>query len=86
MGFSLAVSRGYYSPVALHGLLTAAASFVVEQRLSGAWASVVAARGAQWLQAQWMWHTGPVAPWHVGSSHIRDQTCVFCIGRRVLYH
>ena len=25
-----------------------------------------------------------VAPWHVGSSQTRDQTCVPCIGRRIL--
>ena len=24
--------------------------------------------------------------WHMGSSQIRDQTCVFCIGRQILYH
>ena len=29
---------------------------------------------------------GLVAPWHVGSSWIRDRTCVSCIGRRILYH
>ena len=29
---------------------------------------------------------GPVAPWHVGSSLTRDQTCVSCIGRQILYH
>ena len=27
-----------------------------------------------------------VAPWHVGFSPIRDQTCVPCIGRWSLYH
>ena len=27
-----------------------------------------------------------VAPWHVGSSQIRDWTRVSCIGRQVLYH
>ena len=26
------------------------------------------------------------APWHVGSSHIGDRTCVFCFGRLTLYH
>ena len=29
---------------------------------------------------------GSVAPWHVGSSQIRDRTCVSCIGRRILYY
>ena len=33
-----------------------------------------------------LWHTGSVAPRHVGSSWIRDWTCVPCIGRRILYH
>ena len=33
-----------------------------------------------------MWHTGLVAPWHVGSSQTRDGTCVPCIGRRILIH
>ena len=27
-----------------------------------------------------------VALWHVGSSRIRNQTCVFCISRQILYH
>ena len=27
-----------------------------------------------------------VAPWYVGSSWTRDQTCVSCIGRWILYH
>ena len=29
---------------------------------------------------------GLVALWHVGSSQIRTQTCVPCIGRRILNH
>ena len=36
--------------------------------------------------AQQMWCTGLVALWRVGSSQTRDQTCVSCIGRRILYH
>ena len=46
---------------------------------------------AQWLQlpgtrahAQQLWHTGLVGPQHVGSSWIRDQTCVSCTGRQIL--
>ena len=31
-------------------------------------------------QAQQLWLTGPVAPWHVGSSQTRAQTRVPCIG------
>ena len=30
--------------------------------------------------------SGFVVPWHVGSSQIRDWTCVSCTGRRILYH
>ena len=33
-----------------------------------------------------MWHTGLIAPWHVGSSRTRARTCVPCIGRRILNH
>ena len=37
-------------------------------------------------QAQQLWLTGPVAPWHVGSSQTRARTRVPCIGRRILNH
>ena len=37
-------------------------------------------------QAQWLWLTGPVAPWHVGSSQTRARTRVPCIGRQILNH
>ena len=37
-------------------------------------------------QAQQLWHTDLVAPWHVGSSQTRDRTWVPCIGRRILNH
>ena len=37
-------------------------------------------------QAQQLWLTGPVAPWHVGSSQTRARTRVPCIGRQVLNH
>ena len=36
-------------------------------------------------QAQQLWCTGLAAPRHVGSSWIRDQTGVSCIGRQILY-
>ena len=36
------------------------------------------------VRAQQLWHMGLAAPWHVGSSPIRDQTCVPCIGRQIL--
>ena len=37
-------------------------------------------------QAQQLWRTGLVAPWHVGSSQTRARTRVPCIGRRILNH
>ena len=37
-------------------------------------------------QAQQLWHRGLAAPEPVGSSRIRDQTHVSCIGRWILYH
>ena len=37
-------------------------------------------------QAQQSWFRGSVAPWHVGSSWIRDRTQVSCIGRQILTH
>ena len=37
-------------------------------------------------QAQQLWHTGPVAPRHVGSSQTRARTRVPCIGRQILNH
>ena len=40
-------------------------------------------------QAHELWQKGLVAPqrvWHVGSSQRKDQTCVSCMGRQILYH
>ena len=37
-------------------------------------------------QAQQLWHTGLVAPRHVGSSQSRARTCVPYIGRQILNH
>ena len=37
-------------------------------------------------QAQQLWLTGLVAPWHVGSSQTRARTRVPCIGRQTLKH
>ena len=34
---------------------------------------------------QQLWLRGLAAPWHVGSSWIRDRTCVSCFGRQILY-
>ena len=71
--------------IAVHRLLIAVASLVAEHGLQ--------MRGLQqlWLtgsrsQAQQLWHTGLVVPWHVGSSWTRARTSVPCIGRRILNH
>ena len=51
--------------------------------------TVVASRcGAQApdAQAQYLWVTGLVAPWHVGSSQTRARTHVPGIGRQILNH
>ena len=37
-------------------------------------------------QAQQLWLTGVVAPWHVASSQTRARTRVPCIGRQILNH
>ena len=37
-------------------------------------------------QAQQLWLTSPVAPWHVGSSQTRARTRVPCIGRQIPNH
>ena len=37
-------------------------------------------------QAQWLWCTGLLASWHVGSSRTRARIRVPCIGRRILNH
>lgn len=37
-------------------------------------------------RAQYVWCTGLAAPWHEGSSQIRDQTCAPCIGKPILYY
>ena len=36
------------------------------------------------MQAQQLWLTGIVAPWHVGSSQTRARTRGPCIGRQIL--
>ena len=35
-------------------------------------------------QAQQLWYVMLVAPWHLGSSQLRDQNHVSCIGRQIL--
>ena len=51
----------------------------------GTWTQQLWAVGSR-AQAQQMLRTGFLAPWHVGSSRARAQTCVPCIGRQILNH
>ena len=50
-------------------------------RALGTWAQQLWLVGSR-AQAQQLWHTGFVAPWHMGSSRTRARTHVPCIGRR----
>ena len=84
-----------FSVVVVCRLLIAVASPVAECGLWGAWALVVEAHrfsscgsgfstcGSQALEHRFNSYgsCGLVASWHVGSSQIRDQTHVSCIGR-----
>ena len=51
----------------------------------GTWARQLWLAGSR-AQAQQLWHTGLVAPWHVGSSRTRARTRVPCIGTWILNH
>ena len=51
----------------------------------GTWAQQLWLVGSR-AQAQQLWRTGLVAPWHVRSSRARARTRVPCIGRRILNH
>ena len=74
LGFSLVAASGVYSLVVVHRpLIAVLPSLVVEHGLDGIGASVV-------------WGMGSVALEYVGSSRNRDQTCISCIGRQILYH
>ena len=64
-----------------------------EAQAVGAQTSLVAACGlsscGSWALGRTgsvVWITGLVAPWHVGSSWTRDQTCGFLIGKQTLNH
>ena len=69
-GLSLVESVGVYSLVVVCGLLISVLS------------SFIAEHGSRTSELQSLWHTGFVAPWHVGSF----LTCVSCIGRQILDH
>ena len=71
--------------VAVHRLLTVVAPLVAEHRLQACGLQQLWLAGSR-AQAQQLWHTGLVAPWHVGSSWNRDRTHVPCIGRWILNH
>ena len=81
--FSSCGARGLLL-VAVHTLFIAMAS-LAEHTLQGTWAQSWLTLGSRAL-AQELWSMGLVAPWHVGSSQIRDQTCVPCIARQILNH
>ena len=51
----------------------------------GTWAQQLWLAGSR-AQVQELWHTGLVAPRHVGSSRTRARTRVPCIGRWILNH
>ena len=51
----------------------------------GGWAQQLWLVGSR-AQAQQLWRTGLVAPWHMGSSWIRAQNPRPCIGRWILNH
>ena len=67
----------------LHALLIVVASLVAEHRLSGA--SIIAACGLL-VVAHRLSFCGLAAPQTVGSSWIRDGTCVSCFRRHIHYH
>ena len=87
VGFSSVVTSECYSLVGVCELLTVVASDVAEHGLQGMWALEVAACGLRscgsWALGHRLSSCGTQAqlPRHVGSSEIRDQTCVSCIAR-----
>ena len=91
-GFSLAVESGGYSLAVVGRLLIVAAALVAEHGLGhvglrscSTWAQYLLPPGSR-AQAQQLWHTGLVAPWHVRSCQIRDHIHVSRIGRQIHYH
>ena len=91
-GISLVAASGGYSSLWCTGfslrwllLLQSTGSRHVGFSSCGAWAQQLWLLGSRG-QALQLWHTGLVAPRHVGSSWTRAQTCVPCIGRQILNH
>ena len=91
-GFSLLVASGGYSSLRCAGfslqwllLLRSTGSKHVGFSSCGTWAQQMWLAGSR-VQAQQLWRTGLVAPWHVGSSQTRVRTHIPCIGRQILNH
>ena len=89
-GLSLVVASGGYSLLQCAGfslrwllLLRSMGSRHVGFSSCGTRAQQLWLAGSR-AQAQQLWHTGLVAPRHVGSSRTRAQTRVPCTGRRIL--
>ena len=60
--------------------------FIVVHRLLTAMVSLVLKPSLLVHGPQWLWLTGLVALWHVGSSRTRDRASVPCIARQILNH
>ena len=85
------MASGSYSLVSVCRILTAVTSLVAEPSFLDMQASVVTAHGPVVAapgraQSQKLCHMRLVAPRHEGSSWVRGQTPVSCIGRQILYH
>ena len=86
MGFSLVVARRWYSLVVMCVGFSVPWLLCHKAKAPDKWDSVVAAPG---LQSAGLVEgcRGSVAPRHVESSQIKDQTHVSCDGRQmILYH
>ena len=84
-GFSLVVVSGDYSSCSAQASHLCGFSCLRSMGSRALRLQQLQLRGSR-AQAQQLWHPGFVSPWHVGSSWTRDQTCVSCIGRWILYH
>ena len=91
-GLSLVAASGGYSSLWCMGfslqwllLLRSTGSRRVGFSSCGMWAQQLWLAGSR-VQAQQLWRTGLVAPWHVGSSRDRARTRVPCIGRQIPNH
>ena len=91
VGFSLLVSTGDCSLVAVGGPPVAVTSLVARRLCAcgfhgwGTWAQELWFPGSR-AQVQELWHAVSAALLHVGSARIRDRTRVSHTGRRILYH